>query len=99
VAYKGGQRARPDITRSKAEAKKRAEEALKKAKAPGADFAKLVGEYSDEPGAAQRGGSLGSFTRNRMVKPFSDAAFELKVGETSDVVETGFGFHVIKRTK
>ena len=99
VAYKGAQRARPDITRSKEEAKKRAEEALKKTKAPGADFAKIVAEYSDEPGAAERGGDLRRFTKNRMVKPFADAAFELKVGEISGVVETGFGFHVIKRTE
>jgi hypothetical protein len=99
VAYKGALRANPQITRTKEEAKKRAEEALKKAKQPGAGFAKLVGEYSDEPGAEARGGKLGSFTRNRMVKPFSDAAFKLKVGEISDVVETRFGFHVIQRTQ
>jgi parvulin-like peptidyl-prolyl isomerase len=99
VAYKGAQRARPDVTRTKEEAKKRAEDAMKKAKAPGADFAKIVGEYSDEPGAAQRGGDLRKFSRRRMVKPFSDAAFKLKVDEISEVVETGFGFHVIKRTE
>jgi len=99
VAYSGAMRANPKVTRTKEEAKARAEEALKKARKPGADFAKLVAEYSDEPGAAQRQGKLGSFTRNRMVKPFSDAAFQLKVGEISDVVETGFGFHVIQRTQ
>ncbi|HEY6726558.1 MAG TPA: peptidylprolyl isomerase [Polyangiaceae bacterium] len=99
VAYSGAMRSKPGVTRTKEEAKARAEEALKKARKPGADFAKLVAEYSDEPNAAQRGGKLGSFTRNRMVKPFSDAAFELKVGEISDVVETGFGYHVILRTE
>lgn len=99
VQYKGSMRARPNITRTKEEAKKRAEEALAKAKQKGADFGAIVAEYSDEPGAAQRKGKLGSFTRRRMVKPFSDAAFKLKPGQLSDVVETPFGYHVILRTK
>jgi len=99
VSYKGALRANPAVTRTKEEAKARAEEALKKARKKGADFAKIVAEYSDEPGAAQRQGKLGKFTRNRMVKPFADAAFLLKVGEISDVVETGFGYHVILRTE
>jgi parvulin-like peptidyl-prolyl isomerase len=98
VQYKGAMRAPEAITRTKEEAKKRAEEGLAKAK-KGGDFAKLVGEYSDEPGAAARGGSLGEFSANQMVKPFSDAAFKLKVGEISGLIETDFGFHVIKRTK
>jgi len=98
VQYKGAMRAPESVTRTKEEAKKRAEEGLAKAK-KGGDFAKLVGEYSDEPGAAARGGALGEFQASQMVKPFSDAAFKLKVGQTSGLVETAFGFHVIKRTK
>jgi parvulin-like peptidyl-prolyl isomerase len=98
VAYKGALRASPAITRTKAEAKKRAQEALAKAK-KGVPFEKLVAEYSDEPGAAARGGKLGTFPRQAMVKPFADAAFALKPGQVSDLVETDFGYHVILRTQ
>lgn len=98
VAYKGAKRAPKGITRSKDEAKKRAEEALAKAR-KGDDFSEVVKAYSDEPGAAERLGSLGKFKRDVMAKPFADAAFKLKVGEISDVVETEFGFHVIKRNQ
>ncbi len=91
--------ARPEkVTRTRAEALARAKEALEKLRA-GADFTDMVDEYSDEPGASERGGDLGYFGRNAMVKTFSDAAFKLKVGELSDVVETRYGFHIIKRTK
>ena len=98
VAYKGAKRAPKTVTRSKADAKKRAEEALAKAR-KGDDFSQLVKAYSDEPGAAERLGNLGKFKREAMVKPFADAAFALKVGDVSDVVETEFGFHVIKRNQ
>jgi NIMA-interacting peptidyl-prolyl cis-trans isomerase 1 len=91
--------ARPDhVIRTREEALARAKEALAKLKA-GADFSEIVDNYSDEPGASERGGDLGIFPRNAMVKPFSDAAFALEVGALSDVVETQFGYHIIKRTK
>jgi hypothetical protein len=98
IQYKGALRAGPSITRSKEEAKKLAAEVAAKAK-KGQDFAGLAKQYSDEPGAKDRAGSLGKFSKGQMVKPFADAAFALKPGEVSGVVETDFGFHVIKRTE
>jgi parvulin-like peptidyl-prolyl isomerase len=98
IQYKGSMRASPDVKRTKDEAKKLAAEVLNKAK-KGQDFAGLAKQYSDEPGAKDRAGNLGKFGKGQMVKPFSDAAFALKPGQVSDIVETDFGFHVIKRTE
>jgi hypothetical protein len=99
VQYKGSERAAPTVTRTKEEARKRANEALAKAK-KGQDFSALVGQYSDEPGAGARGGVLPKFGRSSAFdETFKDAAFKLKPGEISGVVETKFGFHVIKRTE
>lgn len=86
------------VARTREEAKARAEEALERIR-DGEDFGTIVEEYTDEPGGAARQGALGRFARGMMVKPFSDAAFALDVGEVSEVVETPFGFHVIKRTE
>jgi NIMA-interacting peptidyl-prolyl cis-trans isomerase 1 len=90
---------KPDsIVRSRAEAKKRAEMILAKIRA-GANFEAMVKEYTDEPGGAERNGDLGVFERTAMVKAFSEAAFSLQKGEVSNIIETQFGFHIIKRTE
>jgi hypothetical protein len=86
------------IARTKEEAKRRAEGALVRAR-KGEDFGKLVVEFSDEPGAAERKGNLGKFRHKDAIKPFADAAFHLKPGEVSGIVETSFGYHVIRRTE
>lgn len=98
VAFKGAKGADKTITRTKAEAKARAEDVRAKALA-GEAFETLVASYSDDPGSKSRLGSVGKFTPEKMAKPFSDAAFALKVNGISDVVETPFGFHVIKRNQ
>lgn len=82
--------------RSVDEARKRAEEALAKLKS-GESFEKVVADYSDDPSAVTNKGDLGFFGPGRMVKPFEDAAFALKTpGQLTDLVQTDFGFHIIK---
>ena len=80
----------------KAAARAKAEGVLKEAIAPGADFAALAKKYSQDPGSAAQGGDLGLFARGAMVKPFEDAAFKLREGEISGLVESDFGLHIIK---
>jgi parvulin-like peptidyl-prolyl isomerase len=79
----------------KAAAKTKIEGILAEAKA-GADFAELVKKYSEDPGSKDNGGLYENFSRGQMVKPFEDAAFSVPVGQLSGVIETTFGYHILK---
>jgi peptidyl-prolyl cis-trans isomerase NIMA-interacting 1 len=98
VKFAGSKNARPEIKRTQGDACVRALEARTRLQA-GETFAAVVAEYSDEPGAATREGSLGTVKRSDVVPAFANAAFELKPDEVSHVVETEFGYHIIMRTQ
>ena len=90
IGFKG------DMTEDqKKELRKKADDVLKKAKG-GDDFAQLASEYSDDPGSKTKGGELGYFPKGNMVPEFENAAFNLKPGEISNVIETPYGYHIIK---
>lgn len=82
----------------KGKAKAKAEELLADIRKNPAAFADLARKNSDDPGSASKGGDLGFFGRGMMVKSFDDATMSLKEGEISGVVESDFGFHIIKLT-
>ncbi|MFZ5364185.1 MAG: protein translocase subunit SecD [Patescibacteria group bacterium] len=94
ICWEGAQSCSSDL--SKEDAKKKIDEL--KTQATPKTFVDLVKENSSEPGASESGGDLGWFGKDMMVKPFETAAFDLKVGEISDVIETQFGYHLIYKT-
>jgi hypothetical protein len=98
VKYAGAKRAPETVTRTREQACLRAEEALTKLK-EGMSFAEVVRVYSEESGAETREGTIGTIERSDVAAAFADAAFELRPGEVSEVVETKFGFHLILRVE
>jgi peptidyl-prolyl cis-trans isomerase D len=85
-----------DAERQAARAK--AEQILVQVRKAPQTFAEIARQHSQDPGSAANGGDLGFFGRNMMVKAFEDAVFNMKPDEISDIVETDFGFHIIKLT-
>jgi peptidyl-prolyl cis-trans isomerase D len=85
-----------DTPAQKAQIKAKAEQVLAQIKANPAKFAELAKQYSQDPGSASNGGDLGFFGKGVMAKPFESAAFALQKGQISGIVETQFGFHILK---
>ncbi|WP_198314588.1 SurA N-terminal domain-containing protein [Chitinibacter sp. GC72] len=80
----------------KAKVRAQAEQILAEVKKNPAQFAALAKAKSQDPGSAANGGDLGFFAKGAMVKPFEDAAFKMSKGQISEIVETDFGFHILK---
>ena len=80
---------------AKNEIHKKMEDILVQAKG-GADFAELAKKYTEDPGSKDKGGLYEDFSRGKMVKPFEDAAFSVPIGEISDIIETRYGYHILK---
>jgi peptidyl-prolyl cis-trans isomerase SurA len=97
IMHKDSMRAPANVKRTKEEALARAKEVAAKLQAKGADFAALAKAYSDCPSGQQSKGSLGDFRARDMDPAFSKATAKLKIGQTSDVVESKFGYHIIRR--
>ncbi|MCK0146393.1 SurA N-terminal domain-containing protein [Arenibacter sp. F26102] len=94
ISYEGAQRANPEVTRTKEEAEKKAKELLVEAKQKATVFAELARDNSDGP-SAPKGGDLGYNQEGVMVAPFNDFTFSNAVGAIG-LVETDFGFHIVK---
>ena len=85
----------PKDTEAAASARKKAE-SIREEAAKGQDFTQLAKQYSEDPGTKDRGGDLGYITRGQVVPEFEEAAFSLKSGGISNVIETPYGFHILK---
>lgn len=83
---------------ARASARARLEEAMKEIRA-GADFETVARKYTEEPGGKERGGDLGWFRSGAMVREFDQMAYSMRAGEISPIIETSFGFHIIKLEK
>ena len=94
LSYKGAQNANPNVSRSKSEAKKEANNVLRKIRKSPETFTELAFELSDGP-SKSRGGDLGFVQEGSMLKPFNDFIFSRRIGSTG-IVETDYGFHVVK---
>lgn len=84
---------------AKAVAREKAEKVMAEVKSNPGKFEELAKKYSQDPGSAEKGGDLGLFGRGSMVKPFEDAVFGMAPGAISDLVESDFGYHIIKLTE
>ncbi|MDP3276572.1 MAG: peptidyl-prolyl cis-trans isomerase [Deltaproteobacteria bacterium] len=98
IMHAGSAMRPPEVTRTAEQAQTLAGQLLVRARA-GEDFAALARQYSDEPGHERKAGELGAIGRGMTVAPFERAAFALSVGQVSEVVQTEFGYHIIKRTQ
>ncbi len=97
VWYRGCTGAPDTVTRTRVEAEERARRIAVLAREPGADFAALARRYSDDPAAGRTGGYLGIVGHRELTLPFEVVLFRLREGMVSQVVETDYGWHVIKR--
>ncbi len=95
ISYKGAERASDKVTRTKEEAKAEADKILKEIKENPENFSELAKKYSDGP-SAEKGGDLGFFGKGQIAQAFEKAAFSLEKNQISNVVETEFGYHIIK---
>ena len=90
--------AKSDAAKNQEAARAKAEQVLQELRKNPTKFAELAKKYSQDPGSAKKGGDLGYFGRGAMVKVFEDAAFGQKVGEISGVLQSDFGYHIVKVT-